>query len=489
MTTFRTLSAVLALGGLLPGFQAASPQDEYKTKLTALSKSTAAKHYAIADYLAGAQMFIWAREQLYKTIEFDPDHEGARKKLGYKKGDDGWESDPNAKQEFGNKKKGEDAERVRKQYVDRLDSAGRDLSRQWGDLALFCKKNSMAAESAAAFSKALEYDPANATARKELGYEKDPKGVWMSKAERELRKEMKDGIVKAAGGAPTTRESQAEKAAGVKTKKRESEHFVCESPHLADASMGTILQHAEHTYAMFHKLFNQKDLFSGGKLTLLVLKDKTQHDRYVDNAYKGDVARMQLLHDCRCTGGFPYMEIYQETAPDALLHDWAIHMVTQILMEVWCGSSFCWVLEGMALHFCRLMKDTSLVHCVDLAGTSPRNKGKNYSDPADWPVICRVWVRENKDPDMTAIMKRTNFGEFDGADAVKSWSMVEYLLAQHREKFIEFLMHVKELTQPKDGQKEGVVDAGVVEAALKKIWGWTINDLDYRWKQYVKVAY
>ena len=29
----------------------------------------------------------------------------------------------------------------------------------------------------------------------------------------------------------------------------------------------------------------------------------------------------------------------------------------------------------------------------------------------------------------------------------------------------------------------------IVEGALKKVWGWTINDLDYRWKQYVKVAY
>jgi hypothetical protein len=308
----------------------------------------------------------------------------------------------------------------------------------------------------------------------------------MSRAERDLRKEMKDGIGKAPGGEAATRDSLVEKAAGVKTRKRESDHFICEAPHLSDASMTSILQRAEHTYTMFHKMFNQTDLWKGVKLTLLVLKDRAQHDRYVDNAYKGDPAKMQLLHECRCTGGFPYMEIYQETASDDLLFDWTIHMVTQVLMETWCGGSFCWVLEGMALHFCRLMTETSLVHCVDLAGTSPRNKGKNYSNPADWPVICRVWVRENKDPDMTAIMKRTNFGEFDGADAVKSWSMVDYLLAQHREKFIEFLMALRELSDPKENK---VVDAGIVETALKKVWGWTINDLDYRWKQYVKVAY
>jgi hypothetical protein len=481
-----TWMLLLAAACLLPGFQGAPP-DEYKAKLSALSKSTASKHFSIADYLGGASMFIWAREQLYKTIEFDPDHEGARKKLGFKKKDDGaWESDPNAKQDFGNKKKGEDAERIRKQYVDRLDSAGRDLSRQWGDLALFCKKNSMAAEAAAAFMKALEYDPANATARKELGYEKDAKGVWMSKAERELRKEMKDGIPKAPNGAAASAETQAEKSAGVKTKKRESEHFLVESPHLGDPQMGLILQHAEHTYAMFHKLFAQRELFGGQKMDLLVLKDKAQHDHWIDAVFKGNAAEMKLYHECRGSGGFPIVEIYQETAPDSLLYDWAIHYVTQALMGIWTGEHYCWIVEGMALHFCKMMKDTALIHCVDLAGTSPRNKGKNYSDPTDWPVICRVWVREGKDPDMTAIMKRTNFGEFDGADSVKSWSMIEFLLGQHRDKFVEFLMTLKDLASEKNSK---VVEGGIVEAALKKVWGWTINDLDYRWKQYVKVAY
>jgi hypothetical protein len=237
---------------------------------------------------------------------------------------------------------------------------------------------------------------------------------------------------------------------------------------------------------MFHKVFGQTDLFPDEKYNLIVLKDKAQHQSYVNTMYKGaDPARLKLALDARGTGGFPRNEIYQETAPDALIQDWAIHHTTEALLRFWCGERYCWVLEGMALHFTRLMKDTCLIHCVDLAGTSPQNKGKNYSDPADWPVICRVWVRENKDPDMTAIMKRTNFGEFDGADAVKSWSLVEFLLAQHKDKFIEFLATLRDLSQ-KDAKG---IEGGIVETALKKVWGWTINDLDYRWKQYVKVAY
>ena len=462
------LLAALALQG--------APQDEYKTKLAALSKTTAAKHYSIGEYLANATMFLWAREQFYKTIEFDPDHEGARKKLGFKKNEDGqWESDPNAKQDFGNKKKGEEIEKVRKQYVDRQDSAGKDLSRSWAELAFFCKKNTMTAEMNAAFMKALEYDPANVAARKELGYEKDPKGVWMSKAERELRREMKDGIAKAPTGEAGVAAAEVETVIGAKLKMRESAHFAVESPHLNDAQMNLILQHGEHAFAMFHKLFGQTDLFNNRKYVFVVLKDKAQHDKYVDGFYKAEGALQKMLHETRATGSFPRSEIYQETQPDALLHDLIIHQCTQSLVRLWCGEQHCWVLEGLAMHFTRLMKESAMVHCIDLAGTSPKNKGKNYSDPNDWPVVCRVWVREARDPDLTTIMKRTNFGEFDGADAVKAWSLVEFLLGQHREKFVAFLQTFKE-------GKE-------VEVGLKETWGWSINDLDYRWKQYVKVSY
>src|SRR5439155_4537948 len=115
---------------------------------------------------------------------------------------------PDAKIE-GNKKKETDAEgqRIKKQYLDRIESAGKDISHQWADLALWCRKNTMAKEATEAFRKAVEYDPTNAVARKELGYEKDPKdpkGAWISKQERELRKEMKDGIAKAPSGAAST---------------------------------------------------------------------------------------------------------------------------------------------------------------------------------------------------------------------------------------------------------------------------------------------
>jgi hypothetical protein len=397
--------------------------------------------------------------------------------MGYKKTEDGkWEDDPTAKQEFGNKKKGEDAAKVQKGWNDKVETAGKDLSRQWSDLALWCKKNTLEKESADAFRKALEYDPGNATARKELGYEKVGKsGVWISKFERELRKEMKDGIAKAPQGTDSTAESDVEKALGVKTKKRESGHFVIESPHMSGPDMISIMQHVEHAYAMYHKIFGQEDLFGGRKMTHVILKDKPQHERYIDAFRKGSAAEIDLSKKSTGSMGFPRSEQNQETRPIESVRDMAVHSTIQMLSNLYTKGEHHWLHEGTSYHFTRLMLDTAATYCVDLAGTSPANRGKDYKDPDDWPIVCKVWVRENKDPDMLAILKCTNVQELDGAETVKAWSLIEFLITEHRERFIKLCSALGSGTD--------------VEKAFKEVFEWSVEDLDRRWKTYVKASY
>jgi len=453
-----------------------APADEYKTKLAQLSKNTAAKHYAVGDYLSTAQMHLWARAEFNKTLEFDPDHENARKRLGYKKGENGWENDPSLKQEFANKKKAEDAERVRKAYLERLETAGRDLSRQWTDLGLFCKKNSLAKEAQDAFRKALEYDPSNSAVRKELGYEKDAKGVWISKVERELRKEMKDGIAKAPEGTTSGVSTQSEEKLSLKNTKRESGHFLLESPHLKDRELADLVQHAEHAYAMFHKIFGETDLYGGRKHNYLVLKDKVQHERFVDTFHGGSAAQKDLAKKSAGTGKFPFSEMYQDTRPMPSIQDMVVHVVAESLCEILIGSrEHHWLNEGVAYHFTRLMKDSASTYCVDLAGSGPKSDGKNYQDSANWPIVCKVWVREGKDPNIDEILKCTNIAELSGAETVKAWSLVDFLMAEHRDKLIQLCKTLKE-EKP-------------IDEALKAVWNWTPADFDFRWKQFVRVSY
>jgi tetratricopeptide (TPR) repeat protein len=463
---------LIAFLALLPQ---GDPAAEYKEKLQKIARNAAAKHHAIGEYLSTSQMHLWAREQFYKAVELDPDHAGARKKLGYKKSDDGqWESDPTIKQDFPNKKQGDDADRIRKTYNERLESTGKDLGRQWADLGNWCKKNKMEAEAGDAFKKALEYDPTMAAIRKELGFEKDAKGGWMSRFERELRKEMKDGIAKVPAGEPSAAETMTEKALGQKHRKRESEHFLVESPHLSEDQLGSLVQHAEHAYALYHRIFNRTDGFGGGKMGFVSLKDKAQHERFVDAFETRGKAHKDLAKKAHGQMGFPLCEGYQEVLSEAGLQDWVVHATVQSLSNLFARGEFHWLHEGMAYYFTRLMKDSAATYCVDLAGTTPGSRGKNYQDPTNWPIVCKVWVREGKDPDINAILKCDNLAELDGGETVKAWSLVDFLLVEHREKFIELCKGLKNSN---------------VEKALKEAFGWSIADLDQRWKTYVKACY
>ncbi len=466
------MGRLLILMALLPQGDAAG---EYKEKLAKIARSAAIKHHSVGEYLATAGMHLWAREQFYKAVELDPDHAGARKKLGYKKTDDGqWESDPSIKQEFSNKKQGDDAERIRKTYNERLESAGKDLGRQWADLGNWCKKGKMEAEAADAFKKALEYDPSLAAVRKELGFEKDAKGGWMSRFERDLRKEMKDGIAKLPTGSPSTAGTPTEQALGLSHRKRQSDHFLVESPHLSEDQLGSLIQHAEHAYALYHRIFDRSDGFGGGRLGFVALKDKAQHERYVDAFETRGKAHKDLAKKAHGQMGFPQSEWYQETLSEAGLQDWVVHVTVQILSALWVRGEHHWLHEGIAYYFTRLMKDSASTYCVDLAGTTPGSRGKNYQDPTNWPIVCKVWVREGKDPDINAILKCDNLAELDGAETVKAWSLVDFLLVEHREKFIELCKALKE---------------GKPEEALKSAFGWSVADLDQRWKVYVKSSY
>lgn len=112
---------------------------------------------------------------------------------------------------------------------------------------------------------------------------------------------------------------------------------------------------------------------------------------------------------------------------------------------------------------------------MDLAGTGTGG-AKASKDPADWPFIIKTFVKEGKDPDISAVVKCTNFAEFDGVEAVKAWSLMDFLLTEHREKFIEFC---QDLRSAKDNGEE----------SLKKVFGWSLQDLDSRWRAFAKTAY
>jgi len=275
--------------------------------------------------------------------------------------------DATKRRETENKRKGKDADEARKRWDDKMAALGKEYAKKYAELAAWCKKNNMTAETEACYRQALDLDPSNESARKGLGYKKLPKGGWVTPYVEQTMKEMKEGIVKAPKGSPSTTAVEPEKGMGLNFKKQESEHMIVASPHLGQKELEELVQHAEHAYAMWHKIFNHKDGFGGQKQQFIILKDKSQHEKYVDLFYQGDASHKELARKSAGTGGFPIQECYHTDHPDLTgPRDYVIHGTIQNLQEFFSTGQRTqshhpiWLTEGMAYYFTKMMKETAV---------------------------------------------------------------------------------------------------------------------------------
>ena len=452
------------------------PEEEYKDRLARIRESLAEEHYKVGEYLAGVSMHRWARDEFRKSIGFSANHEQARKRLGYLLKDGEWEPDPNASLEIENKKKGVEEEKLKQQYDDKVIRLGKTIGRMWSELGSWCEKNKLKTEAEAAWKLAIEYDPLNTDSRKKLGYVRQGKdGPWMSKFETAIRKEMKEGIAKAPGGSPHKEQTEVEADMGWKHEKRSSQNFLIQAAGQNQEWLSKEVKHGEHAHAIFHKLFVQKDNLFQQQYNLIVVKDKSSHESYVDKYWQGgDATRKDFTKKANGTGGFPRSEWILGDRPD--VHDWVVHKTTEACFEHLVGGQRPWMREGLAYHFTKTMFGTAGVLCVNLAGTGSGGE-KNLQNPEDWPLVIRTWIKESKDPAMAEVFKCKETAEFSGAETVKGWSMIDFLLTEHRERFLDYLSKLR-------GQKEEDD-----EKTLKEVFGWTLDDFDLRWRTYARASY
>jgi tetratricopeptide (TPR) repeat protein len=472
---------VLSSVGLLwlqAGQETKPPADEYKERLAKMQEGLAEEHYKIGEYLYGTAMHRWARDEYRKAIAISPDHEGARKRLGYVKKDAEWEIDPDASVEIENKKKAEEAAKVKVELDKRIEKLGKTMARQWVDLGTFCEKASLKAEAEAAWKMAVEFDPLQGDARRKLGYVRQGKeGPWLSKFEAALRKQMKEGIAKAPVGQPMKEETDVEKDMGWKHEKRKSDHFIIEVQGKNQDWLKEEIKHGEHAYAMFHKLFDQKEELFQQPYDMIFVLDKAAHEKYVDKYHHGDATHREFVKKkCGGMGGYPRQEFILGGSSN--VHDFVIHHTAQDLVSALAGQRRHWILEGMAYHFTKVMLGTAINGCVNLAGTgADKTAGRDYSNAEDWPLIIRTWIKESKDPPILEVFKCRDLAEFSGEEVVKAWSLVDFLVTEHREKLMAFLAKIR-------GQKDDED-----EKALQEVFGWTLDDFDVRWKTYARASY
>jgi hypothetical protein len=157
------------------------------------------------------------------------------------------------------------------------------------------------------------------------------------------------------------------------------------------------------------------------------------------------------------------------------VYDFVIHSTVHALSSWHIKGSRPWLREGMAYYFTRLMNDTAMVYCVRFEGTKTEG-GKTFNDPGNWPTIVREWMRSGGDPDINAVVK-VALNDLTAERTVKAWSLIDFMFSEHRDRWIE--LHKELAADPKD----------TGEKAFQKVFQWSLEELNARWRDWARGAY
>jgi hypothetical protein len=144
------------------------------------------------------------------------------------------------------------------------------------------------------------------------------------------------------------------------------EHVLAASPHLDPKILEAFVQHGEHAHASWHRIFGTKDVFNGRKEQFVVLETKEQHEAYIDAVDKRPEKDRAFAKKTAGQLGFPVVECWQGTRPQATLEDYVVHATVQTMTRIFAVGKRTsthdpiWLTEGTAYWFTRTMKGTAL---------------------------------------------------------------------------------------------------------------------------------
>jgi tetratricopeptide (TPR) repeat protein len=169
--SFLTVLAIFLLVCLVSFLDAAgkakSNEEIFQEKLSKVKDNDAKGFYELGLWCQQNKIEPQAKTMFEKVIEIDPNHSGARGKLGYIKYKNRWI------------KKGEE---TKVDYEEKLSKLKEDDAKGVYELGLWCESKKLTKEAQALFEKTIKLDPEHAGARGKLGYIKY-KDKWIKKGE------------------------------------------------------------------------------------------------------------------------------------------------------------------------------------------------------------------------------------------------------------------------------------------------------------------
>ncbi len=327
---------------------------------------------------------------------------------------------------------------------------------------------------------------------KELDGLVDHKGAWVKKAEVESLR-LRDAIAD---------------AAGVKLTVAQSELFTVVTVY-GQADTNQYLADAESTYRQFadllgfrpgERVFGLFETRPDGKFvddpmtriprrcTIVVLEKEPQYQKFVDgflrvNEELRKITRPEILDLWRKQKGFSVVDPdcwvvgYQFPFPKEQTRHTVVHKLSHVLLMRWNfkGTAWpnWWLVEGLG----EMQEIAAFGSCQVFCVTS----GYGEKGP-DSKTIGESWKAEAKRMVVTGGDRRLQdlvvlgLNDLEPLDLVKSWSFVHYLASLDRDRLRELILLLKKRK-------------GTTADAFTAVYGSTMDQVDERWRDFVRRTY
>jgi len=470
---FAAIAALLLAG-------AARAEDaeeaEYQRRWKAAANTVARAQRLCARWCNDNRLYAAAWAEWTESLDFEPDHEDARKALGFAKKDGAWVFNPDAGMLRENRGTPKEIDAALDSYRRRREGIEATAGRELVPLAEWTAKHGYEARAKRIWSLVHRYDPENEDACKAMGWS-EWKGRWFAPREAAARKAAAKLMEEADGGKADTKPSDIQKATGFRLARRVSAHFAFEG-RPSQEELAPMLRAAEAARALFVETFRLDATQEPATVTGVFLTSNLDHKLFLEKCSPLDEEERKtieklggwasfkpdLIFELWTNGSFP--EYHREAGVHILVH-LLFQMHTRIKMPPG------WIQEGLGFWFTDLLTGTAMARCTDLRSNAMEDD--RALSTLTWRRMVRQRLREGTDPSIRRVLN-ARYDDLDLPKMVKAWSLVDFMLAKKRDGFFAY---VKRL---------GEGDSGT-DALAESLEMESVDDLQRGWEEYVDENY
>ncbi|MBI4880735.1 MAG: hypothetical protein HY812_13915 [Planctomycetes bacterium] len=413
------------------------------------------------------------------------------------------------------------------QFKERWEAVDQDDVLALLDLADWCGENSLSREALKVYRRVIRVEADNETARKALG-EIYVDGKWvnkkdMEKAEKARKEEERKAAQKETGGAASkgdtssagggqtplegigdvsaivakflepvqaNRDKDAELAKTLedffaqKFSTATSEHFSLRA-QLPPPDVNGHVALAEKLYAQNNALFglDPEQRFWADQYIIFHVKQKGAYQDLIEwideNLAEMDAESKKFFKD---GGGLIIAmprPVSAQLESETPLEYAIAHWVGQAWIEWFtAGAARSWLAEGFAAYTAVNELGSNRLYCQTNTKYANKVEIADKNSDAAYKLVC-FDILDGRMEDgyrypWNEVVKKS-LNQLDFADLAKSWSIIDFLMSEHREQFKTYLLTLRQYKEEPD--------------CLRKTFDWTSEQLDENWEKYVRATY